>query len=452
MGGHFRSFTLFRSDLVYVVDLYCSHLWGCMTSTKLFRAEALNARHVNWLGNIVLIRPLSFSVLTSVVAVLAAIVLVFLILGTYTKHNTVSGQLIPDTGLVKVYATQVGIVLKKEVAEGQVVRKGDILYVLSSERQSGAQGFIQAAISSQVAARRQSLSEERDKMHLMQGEERAALLQKIGNLKAEAAKLDSQIEGQRSRVKLASESAARYQSLLNQNYISLEQAQQKQEDLLDQQNRLQSLERDRISGGRELDVQNNELAMLAPRQQNQLAQIERSINSVGQELTESEAKRSLVVTAPETGIATGVVAEVGQTVDASRPLVSVVPEGALMQAHLYAPSRSIGFVKPGDKVLLRYQAFPFQKFGHAKGTVLSVSRTALPSDELAGIGLPQGVTGASGEPLYRITVKLATQSAIAYGRAQPLQAGMLLDADILQETRHLYEWVLEPLYSLTGKL
>jgi membrane fusion protein len=29
---------------------------------------------------------------------------------------------------------------------------------------------------------------------------------------------------------------------------------------------------------------------------------------------------------------------------------------------------------------------------------------------------------------------------------------MLLDADVQQEKLHLYEWVLEPLYSLTGKL
>ncbi len=59
---------------------------------------------------------------------------------------------------------------------------------------------------------------------------------------------------------------------------------------------------------------------------------------------------------------------------------------------------------------------------------------------------------SNGEPLYRITVVLARQTITAYGKPQPLQAGMLVDADIVQEKRHLYEWVLEPLYSLTGKL
>ncbi len=133
----------------------------------------------------------------------------------------------------------------------------------------------------------------------------------------------------------------------------------------------------------------------------------------------------------------------------SKPLISVVPVGARMQAHLYAPSRAMGFVKPGDAVLLRYQAYPYQKFGHARGRVLQVARTALPSQELAGVA---GSQPGGGEPVYRITVELARQSIRAYGKPQPLQAGMLLEADVLQDTRRLYEWVLEPLYSLTGKL
>jgi membrane fusion protein len=119
------------------------------------------------------------------------------------------------------------------------------------------------------------------------------------------------------------------------------------------------------------------LTNLAHKQQKQLAQIEREIVNTKQELTESEAKRRLVIVAPETGIATAISAEVGQAVDTSKPLVSVVPDGAILQAHLYAPSNTVGFVKTGDTVLLRYQAYPYQKFGHAEGTVLSVSRTAI---------------------------------------------------------------------------
>jgi membrane fusion protein len=397
-----------------------------------------------------MVRPISFIFLTAFSIVLASIILCFAVWGTYTKRSTVSGQLVPDTGLLKVYPPQSGIVLKKLVTEGQNVTQGDPLFILSSERHSSGRGDVQASISSQVEQRQQSMRDERDKTRIMQVDERTALQNKISGLQSELSKVESEIEGQRSRVKLAEDSVARYEGLLKQDYVSREQTQQKQEDLLDQRARLQGLERDRIGVARELNAQQSEYASIGLRQQNQLAQFDRSIASAGQELTESEAKRRLIVTAPESGTVTAISAELGQNMDVGRPMVSIVPYGATMQAQLYAPSRAIGFVKPGDQVLLRYQAYPYQKFGHAMGVVASVSRTALPSGEL---NVPAGANGnGSAEPLYRITVNISSQAVIAYGKPQPLQAGMLLDADILQDTRHLYEWVFEPLYSLTGKL
>jgi membrane fusion protein len=241
--------------------------------------------------------------------------------------------------------------------------------------------------------------------------------------------------------------------LLEHDYISKEQLQQKQEELLDQKARLQSLERDHISIGRELSAQQTELAGLSLKHQNAIAQIDRMLSSTRQELTEGEVKRRLVIAATQTGTATAVIAEVGQSVDANRPLVSIVPQGATLRADLYAPSRAIGFVKPNDKVLIRYQAYPYQKFGHHKGTVEAVAKTALPTNELNSPGNPVGNNnGNNNELLYRITVKLAAQTVNAYGKPQSLQAGMLFEADVLQEQRRLYEWVLEPLYSLSGKL
>ena len=102
----------------------------------------------------------------------------------------------------------------------------------------------------------------------------------------------------------------------------------------------------------------------------------------------------------------------------------------------------------GAPVLLRYHAYPFQKFGHGRGRVNSVSRTALAPSEL---NTTPGL-GSTAEPLYRITVELSNQSVMAYGHPEALQVGMQVDADIMQERRRLYEWVLEGLYSLTGKL
>ncbi|MRV74356.1 HlyD family efflux transporter periplasmic adaptor subunit [Duganella sp. FT92W] len=415
-----------------------------MSRKQLYRQDALDARQISWIGDIVLARPVSFSTLTAMAVGAAVALVLFLCFGTYTKRSTVIGQLVPDNGLIKVYAAQPGIIERKAVEEGQQIRQGDVLYVISSERYGSGGSDVQASVSAQVHARLESLQAEEAKTRTLHGEERAALNARIEGLEWEADKVRTQIDGQKSRVKLSEANYTRYQSLSQQGFISSEQLQQRNEDLLDQRARLQVLERDQLALARELKSQRAEASSLALRQQNQLAQLARALAGVDQEFTESEAKRRLVITAPQAGAATALVAEPGQTVDPSKVLANIVPAGATLQAHLYAPSSAIGFIHPGQQVMLRYQAFPYQKFGHARGKVLSVSKAALSSSELLG--------EAGGEAMYRITVALASQSVRAYGREQPLQPGMRLQADILQETRNLYEWVLEPLYSLTGKL
>ncbi len=418
-----------------------------MSSQPLFRQAALDNRQGKWFGEIILMRPLSFTVLTTAAVICAGILVLFITFGTYTKRSTVLGQLKPDTGVIKVIAPQAGIVSQKNVVEGQPVKQGQVLFTISSERQSSTEGDTQSKISRQVASRQQSLKDEMLKTQRLQREEIETLQRRVAALQTEEQKVKSQIDGQKVRVKLSEDALHRAQELLAQQFISKEQLQQKQADLLDQNARLQALERDALSTARELSNQMAELAAAPLRQQNQMAQIERLLASTGQEFTESEARRSVSIIAPEAGIATALGVENGQAVDGSKPLLSIVPQRAMMQAELYAPTRAIGFIKPNDPVLLRYQAFPFQKFGHAYGKVISVSRTALGSNEINGIP-----TATNGEAMYRITVALASQTIRAYGKEQALQAGMLLDADVLQEKRHLYEWVLEPLYSLTGKL
>lgn len=139
-------------------------------------------------------------------------------------------------------------------------------------------------------------------------------------------------------------------------------------------------------------------------------------------------------------------AELEPAVDAGNAL------DAPLQAHLYAPSRTAGFVQPGQTVWLRYAAYPYQKFGLAQGEVFDVSRTPIASQDLP-FGQQQALSQAaqSTEPLYRITVNLVSQIIHAYGRSQLLKPGMALEADVAQDRRAVWEWVLEPLLAVATK-
>ncbi|WP_271412276.1 HlyD family secretion protein [Pseudomonas sp. Q1-7] len=418
----------------------------------MFRSEALDAQRASSLGNIVLVRPVSFTFLTLLACAMALLVVTFFVFGSYTKRSTISGQLVPAGGQVKVYAPQAGILREKFVHEGQVVKRGDRLMTLSSERYGSDAGPVQAGISRRLEQRRDSLRDELEKIRRLQADERDSLTSKVASLQRELATLAGQTDSQRRLLALTRDAVERYQGLMDKGYISMDQLQQRQAELLGQRQTLQGLERERTSLQQQLTERRNDLAGLAARQANQLAETQRQLSAMEQSLAESEAKRALLITAPEAGIATAVLAEAGQTVDSTRPLLSIVPADSFLQAELYAPSRAIGFIRPGDAVLIRYQAYPYQKFGQYHGRVQSISRTSVPAAELSSMigGMPG--LGRDGEQLYRLRVSLDSQTVLAYGRAQPLQSGMLLDADVLQDTRRLYEWVLEPLFSLTGKL
>jgi membrane fusion protein len=83
------------------------------------------------------------------------------------------------------------------------------------------------------------------------------------------------------------------------------------------------------------------------------------------------------------------------------------------------------------------------------GRVTAVSRTPIsPQDLPAGQAQALMQAAGSAEPLYRITVALDRQSMQAYGQQHGLKAGMTLDAQVRQEGRAIWEWVLEPLFSL----
>ena len=180
------------------------------------------------------------------------------------------------------------------------------------------------------------------------------------------------------------------------------------------------------------------------------ANIDRQVAALEQEIAGTEAQRQIVIPAPQAGTVTAIQAELGSNVNTAAPLMNIVPAGRKLEAQLFGPSRAVGFVRPGQRVLLRYQAFPYQKFGQYEGVVADVSRTAINPGELTQLS---GLTSllAANEPVYRITVTLARQTAIAYGEAIPLQSGMQLEADVMMEKRRLIEWVFDPLFTLTGK-
>ena len=101
---------------------------------SLFRKEVLQKASGPHLGKIIIANPLSFTCWALGIFVFAVGLLIFLSLGEYTRRQEVHGMLVPDKGLINIYANKPGIVTRKFIQQGDTIKAGDILYYISTDQ------------------------------------------------------------------------------------------------------------------------------------------------------------------------------------------------------------------------------------------------------------------------------------------------------------------------------
>ncbi len=416
--------------------------------SDLFREEVLEARRVQWLGTVSLAQSLRLWWLAAFAVIAAGLLLVFLIFGDYTRRTRVVGQLVPNAGLLTLTAPTAGVVGSVSVQEGDAVVRGSNLALIRMPAASSRTANLTDALSGRIIERADAVEDS----YAAQAEQLEArekgLRAQIVAAREESQALHSEQRTRDAQVVLGSESLQRLRQLREQQFVTAAQVQQQETQWLEQQAAVQVLQRSRAALARQIATLEQELAEL-PAQRAGLASAQRRDQAaLNQEGLETEARGDAVVTAPMDGRVTALLGLPGQNVLPGQALLTLLPAASALEAHLLVPSRAIGFIAPGDPVLLRYQAFPYQKFGQGKGQVLRVSRSALSQGEMAALAV--GAAGA--EPLYRVVVALDQQTVRAFGNDEALKPGMLLEADVLGERRKLWEWVLEPLFTVSGRV
>jgi membrane fusion protein len=419
----------------------------------LFRIEAIQHASGSLYGTIILARPVSYGILTGLFTLMAVAVIAFLVFFNYTSSAIIQGVVVPTKGSLRVIPSQPGIVSQVMVREGSQVKRGDILFVLTSERSTLDTRESEQAIANLMQERRTSFERERDSQREQNIQHIAVAQRRVAEIKAQLRHIDSQIALQRRRVALSEETVKRNNELQAASFISRASVQEKVGELLDQQQRLGDLERSRLELARDTATAEDQIADLRIRMKLNEESAARSIASLTQELTEIDARRQLTVRATQAGSITAITAQVGQSVTASQALATILPSASALEVELYAPSRTVGFVKAGMPVLIRYQAYPFQNYGQYAGTVKEITSTVLaPSEVNPGAGAVNAAVDSTQGPVYRIRVALARQSVTVQGVEQQLRPGMALDASVQLEKRPLYQWILGPVTSLIEKV
>lgn len=407
-----------------------------------YRREVLEAKRGSWLGEISLSQPLKLWVLACFAALAAALIIGFIVFGEYSRRSRVTGELVPDLGLSTVLAPAAGVIASLEVDEGDRVARKAPMLLISVPRVNAAGADALDLLRHGLDTRLQSLGSLRDSQDQQFQVQQSGLTKQRDAMRQELSQIENEIETRGAQVGIARATVARYRQVSDQRYVSLVQLNQQEQAMLDLLNAQQALQRQATSIRRSLAQLDQAIAEIPQQRRSAQATSARAMAELADETVQVEANGEMSMTAPVAGLVASRLVEVGQAVQAGQPIISLLPDGSALRAQLLVPSAAIGFVKPGDRVLLRYRAYPYQKFGSHEGRVVRVSRSAIPmqSDQ------------EPAEPVYRVLVSLSRQSVMAYGMAEPLRPGMLVDADIMGEKRRLYEWILEPLYSVSGKI
>jgi membrane fusion protein len=414
--------------------------------SPLFRPESLEARRLAWLGRPIAHRSVPTAIMAGACLVLALVIVLILIFGEYTRRVPVAGVILPSEGLTRVVAPASGWITQQLKKEGDDVRQGDVLYVLGLDRTT-SMGNTQSEILDILRKKRTELQDELKRRAEIDAAAKKALDDQVGDLRQEIAQAAAQLKLTEEHAEILQSYVGKQQDFMNRGIATSRDYESRLQAWMGQRSQVEALKRDRLQLEAKLSEGQNNLASFDHRAQSALGELRRQILDIESQISEGEARREIRITAPRDGRITSVLVQAGHTVAAGAALVTILPQDASLEAQLLAPSRAIGFIREGARVLLRYEAYPYQKFGQHGGTISLIAKAPLKADE-AGLSAAAGQGRDAGMSLYRITIRPDRPVVPVYGRDEPLQVGMQVEAHILAETRPLYQWVLDPLYSL----
>jgi membrane fusion protein len=418
------------------------------TKVGLFRPESLEARQMVWLG-----RPtVSFGfpvALTSVASVLMVIATAALVaFGNYAQRIELHGVVLPAAGLIEVSSPAAGWIESTHVHDGQVVTSGETLYVVNTDT-STRNGNTQQQILRALAAQRSVLIYQIARRFKLCNEQNAELRRRIENLQAQVAQMDTEIAMKTEFVRIVTQNYADVSRYMKHGMSTLNEKLAQQQTWMRARDELEGLKGSSLRLRAQLSDTQYQLKMNNLQADSDIGTMRSKISELDQQVANSETRHSVEIRAPGAGRVTAIASYPGQMIATGARMVTIIPSDNKMRAELLAPSTSIGFIRPGERVLLRYSAFPYQKFGEYEGTVTEVSQAALGPEELRSL-VPAMPPSSRSNTFYRVIVTPDRQDVMAYNQSKPLQASMQVDASVLLDERPIYQWILEPLYDLRG--
>jgi membrane fusion protein len=411
---------------------------------SLFRQEVQAEQSNRLQGEVSITQLPAFSWLAALLTVIVVLSLLFLFSAEYKRKETVFGLLQPQQGVNRLTLGQSGIVAKVWVTEGQQVKTGQPLLQLSmphygqgeTERSQTLQQELQAMIASLALQKQQQ--QERHQIRLAEAQARLVLLQQQNT------ELAGQLQTFTERMQLNENLVRQVQQLAGSGYISQLELNRQKDTLLSLKQQIQSLKGQQLLLQSQQREQQSLLEQLPLELKSQLSLLDQQLSELRNQQTRLQHEQVVVYRASADGVVSGLRYQAGQSVQAGAVAMSIVPAAVALEAVVYVPTRAVAFIEVGQKARIRFDAFPYERFGVHQATVKAVSQAVLLPSDVPEFALK--------EPGYRVILQLESQSVFAYQRELALRPDMTLNADVITGQRNLLHWLFEPVLSLKGQL
>lgn len=399
---------------------------------------------------------------------LAAMLVCFLVWSSFAEIDEVvkaQGRLTTPLSNIVVQPIETSIIRSIDVRIGQVVRKGERLATLDPTDADADQAQLRLkfdSLDTQVKrleaeltgkttpAESGQVSADTQLQDKLAGERRA-------NFAAQVTRLNENI----AKTRAALDTNLRDQQVLGDRTRSLREVESMQERLVDQKfgakvnlldarNKRMEVERDyTLAKNQEPQIRRELAGMEAEKQafvngwrqkiMEDMLNLTRERDATAEQIKKGTLRRDKVVlTAPADAMVQDIAKlSQGSVAQAAEKLFTLVPLGTALDAEVQIDSLDVGHVKPGDKVHIKLDAFPFQKHGTLEAKVRTLSEDAFKRDT---------TNMATGTDAYYVSrVDLGASRLKNMDPHARLLPGMTLTAEIVVGKRTVLSYLLWPL-------
>jgi len=424
-----------------------------MEKGNLFREEAVTHNRSKWAGKALLISGLPAWIVVALSMSCVTALAIFITYGSYTRRINVGGEVTTLPRSVNIFSTQQGFVAKRFVNVGEQVKKGQHLYQIDVSKVTDS-GIVSA--NTRLAIENQLTQVDSIITKLEQNKKATSdnLRAQIDQYKSAHNQSKEMVENSRRGVSFMRETMKNYDEYRNKGLINRDQLNNQVYLYYQQQSTFQSLYSQSIQESLQITNLNSELVTRASDFDNQISQYQFQRNDLFRQLSEADASGALIVNAPTDGRVESLSVTSGQMVNVGDSLAQLIPsDNAIYYLVLWLPNNSIPYVNSGDSINIRYDAFPFEKFGQFPGVIDSVVYVPASNQELSTYSSsPIRQSVETVEPYYKVLVAIDNTKFGYQGKVLNLSNGMKAQVTLFLEKRQIYQWMFAPFYDMKNSV